>query len=83
MLFAFRLRGGFAEVREGGATRKRTKFAAGDTLEIRITRGVVRYLKNGSVLYTSSRAARYPLQVDSALLTAGATLRGAQIKRGS
>ena len=39
--------------------------------------GVVRYRRNGALLYTSAAAPSYPLLVDAALYTQGATLNNA------
>ena len=61
--FAIRLQSGTAEVRESGAYKSDTKFAAGDTFAIAVTNGKVTYAKNGTVFYTSANAA-------------GASLRG-------
>ena len=61
--FAIRLQSGTAEVRESGAYKSDTKFAAGDTFTIAVTNGKVTYAKNGTVFYTSANAA-------------GASLRG-------
>jgi hypothetical protein len=41
--------------------------------------GVVKYSKNGTVFYSSARAPEYPLLVDTALYSVGATLSGAVI----
>ena len=50
-------------------------YAAGDRFEVAVRGGVVQYLKNGTVFYTSGVAPSYPLLVDTALFTPGATLR--------
>ena len=54
--FAIRLQGNIAEVRESGAYRRDTTFAAGDVFRISVQAGVVSYAKNGTVFYTSSQA---------------------------
>ena len=46
----------------------------GDRFEVAVEGGVVRYLKNGAVFYTSGVAPAYPLLVDTALYTPGATI---------
>jgi hypothetical protein len=61
--FAIRLQGGVAEVRESGAYKTETGFAAGDTFRISIEGGVVRYAKNGSVFYTSGSNASFGVRV--------------------
>jgi hypothetical protein len=81
LLFAIRLSPTGAEVREAGRLKKQTTFAAGDVFEIQVASGAVRYVKNGTVFYTSLAPAQYPLQADTSLWTVGATLRDAQIRR--
>jgi hypothetical protein len=54
--FGIRLQGNIAEVRESGAYRRDTTFAAGDVFRISVQAGVVSYAKNGTVFYTSSQA---------------------------
>lgn len=49
-------------------------YAAGDQFEVAVEGGVVTYLRNGAVFYTSGLAPVYPLLVDTALYTPGATL---------
>lgn len=83
ILFGVRLRNGIAEVREAGVYRKDVRFATGDVFEVRVEAGIVRYLKNDAVFYTSTQPPRYPLQVDSSLSTLGATVANALIKQGS
>ena len=80
--FGIRLWSGLAEVREAGVYRKDVRFVAGDRFEVRVEAGVVRYLKNGAVFYTSTRPPQYPLLVDSSFSTVGATLADVMIKLG-
>ncbi len=49
-------------------------YAGGDALAVLVQSGVVRYVRNGEVLYTSPVAVTYPLLVDSALYEPGAAL---------
>src|SRR4029453_13792313 len=49
-------------------------YQAGDKLRVAVVAGTVRYTRNGTVLYTSTVAPVFPLIVDSALYTPGATL---------
>jgi hypothetical protein len=50
--------------------------AAGDLFQVTVEGLVVRYLRNGAVFYTSGAPApTYPLLVDTALFTPGATIR--------
>lgn len=80
--FGLRLRNGIAEVRESGVYKKDTTFVTGDRFEVRVESGRVHYAKNGAVFYTSIRLPQYPLQVDTSLLSAGATIVDALIKQG-
>ena len=71
---------GELRVYEGG-TLKGTfgTFATGDKLRVAVVGGVVKYSRNGTVFYTSTKTPAYPLLVDAALFTQGATLRSAVI----
>jgi len=73
----FKLVNGTAEVRELGVYKWDTAVATGDVLRIAVQSGVVKYSKNGVVFYTSATAAAYPLRVDTALASSGATIAGA------
>jgi len=44
-------------------------FVSGDHLRVAVEGGVVRYYRNGTLLYTSSVTPAYPLLVDSAVGT--------------
>jgi hypothetical protein len=81
--FGLRLEGSTVEVRESGVYKSDIVVASGDTLEIRVDGGAVRYLKNGAVFYTSNQPPQYPLLVDSSLFTAGATMVDVAIRQGS
>jgi hypothetical protein len=61
--FAIRLQGGTAEVRESGSYRTEVSLGAGDTFAIAVAGGRVRYLKNGTVFYESTRTAPAGLRV--------------------
>jgi len=55
-------------------------YAAGDRLRVEMWHGVIRYLKNGTVFLTSSGTPpRFPLRVDSALYSPGATLTDVRV----
>jgi hypothetical protein len=54
------------------------QYAPGDTLEVSLSGGLVQYKKNGVALYTSALTPTYPLRVDTALFTTGATLNAAR-----
>jgi hypothetical protein len=61
--FAVRLQAGVAEVREFGAYRTETAFGAGDSFQITVSAGTVRYARNGSVFYSSASQAPGGLRV--------------------
>jgi glucose/arabinose dehydrogenase len=52
-------------------------YGSGDLLRVAVEGGVVRYRKNGALLFTSPTAPTYPLLVDTSLYTQGATLANA------
>jgi hypothetical protein len=54
-------------------------YAEGDTFRVALVSGVVEYSRNGEVFHRSARPPSYPLLVDTALHTRGATLVGALI----
>jgi hypothetical protein len=49
-------------------------YAPGDRYRVAIESGVVKYYKNGTLLYTSTVAPTYPLLVDTSLYTTDATI---------
>jgi hypothetical protein len=60
---------------EAGASRGVFgNYVAGDRFHVAVEGGVVQYRRNGAVFYTSGGAPGYPLLVDTALFTPGATL---------
>jgi hypothetical protein len=77
--FAFYLAsGGALAVLENGVYRGTFgTYAVGDTLAVAVQSGVVFYLRNGVVVYTSTVAATHPLLVDTTFYDAGAALSGA------
>jgi hypothetical protein len=58
-------------------------YATGDLLRVAVEGGVVKYRKNGALLYTSSVAPTYPLLVDSSFYSNGSTLTNVVISSGS
>lgn len=54
-------------------------YAAGDVFRVSIENGVVKYRKNGSVFYSSTRTPTYPLLVDSSFFLPDATITNAII----
>src|SRR3989442_435020 len=75
--FAFRFQTGVAEVREMGVYRTDVPFISGDVFRIIVVSGTVRYYKNGTLVYTSTVAATYPLVGATALATLYATVTNA------
>ncbi|MGH9958103.1 MAG: RHS repeat-associated core domain-containing protein, partial [Pyrinomonadaceae bacterium] len=51
-----------------------TTYAATDRLKVAVEGGVVKYYRNSTLIYTSTVAPTYPLQVDSSLNTVNASL---------
>lgn len=49
-------------------------YVAADTFRVEVVGGIVRYRQNGTLLFTSSIAPTYPLLVDAALFSPGATI---------
>jgi hypothetical protein len=77
--FALRLDAATRElaVVEGGVTRHRAgPYAAGDRLRIAVRAGQVEYSRNGQLLWTSTKAPRYPLVGGASLGAPGAAVRG-------
>ena len=68
---------------ENGAYKGRFgSYVSGDRVRVSVRGGVVRYVHNGRVLYTSAVAPSYPLGVDTAFYTSGASLRDAILAAG-
>jgi hypothetical protein len=80
--FGIRLQSGRAEIRESGLSRGNVRFAAGDTFEIRLENGAIRYFRNGVAIYTSTGVPQYPLLVDTSLASMGATIGDVKVKLG-
>jgi hypothetical protein len=73
---------GTLRVYEKGTLRRSLgAYAYGDKLRVAVSGGVVRYYRNGTLLYTSTTAPEYPLLVDTALYTPGGTLSTVMISR--
>ena len=76
--FAIRLRAdGTAGIYERGVSVANAggAYAAGDVFSVETRRGAIVYRKNGVHLLTHVTAATFPLRVDTALYSPGATLR--------
>ena len=54
-------------------------YVAGDVFRVEVVERTVRYAKNGTVFFTSSRMPLFPLSLDTALFHTGATISNAQI----
>ena len=74
--YAIRLQNGVAEVRENNAYRTELGFAAGDTFAVALDNNVVKYLKNGSVFYTSQTQATSALRFHAVLFNTNGALTG-------
>lgn len=74
--FAFYLQNGAVlGIYENGTNRGSFgTYATGDVLRIAVEGGVMKYRKNGTLLYTSAVAPSYPLLVDTALYSPAATI---------
>jgi hypothetical protein len=80
--FAFRFNGaGSADVLENGVYRAGgdTPYAAGDVFRVAVIGGRVKYFRNGQFLRESASPPQYPLLLDVALGSLGATVRDAVI----
>ena len=70
-------------VYEGGASRGQFgTYATGDVLRVAVESGVVKYRKNGTLLYSSTVAPTYPLLVDTSIYSLGGTLNNVKISSG-
>jgi hypothetical protein len=74
--------GGWAEVREKGVYKWDMPMSSGDVFRVAVDSGVIKYFRNGGLLYTSQTAATYPLHVDTSLLSSNSTLSNARITAG-
>ena len=73
--FALYLNLNQVQVYEGGINKGSFgTYVTGDTLRVAVVGGVVRYSRNGTVFYSSGKTPKYPLLVDTALCSQGATL---------
>lgn len=80
--FAIRLQGGVAEVRESGAYKSETRFAAGDSFTIAVNNGAVTYARNGSVFYTSANTTTAALRAHVIFFDANGTVRSVGFSGG-
>ena len=71
---------GYVQVYEGGVYRGQfNPYSIGDHLRVAVEGGVIKYLQNGTVFYTSTVAPTYPLLVDTSLYSTGATISNVAI----
>jgi hypothetical protein len=72
-IYPFAGGGGPLQIWEGGAYigNVGNGFAEGDVLRVAVEGGVVKYRKNGTLLYTSSVSPTYPLLVDTSFIQIG------------
>lgn len=81
--FAFRFNGaGQADVMENGVYQSGgdTTYASGDVFRVAVVGGRVQYSKNGRLLRESRQTPQYPLVLDVALGSTGATIQNARIE---
>jgi alpha-tubulin suppressor-like RCC1 family protein len=79
--YAIHLRGdGTVAIYQGGTLISNVgNYAVNDVFRVEVRYGVIRYLKNGSLLYTSTGWPRYPLRVDASLRDQNATISDVHI----
>ena len=76
--------GGTIFIYEGGISRGTFgSYTTGDVLRVAVEGGVVKYRKNGVLLYTSAVTPTFPLLVDSALYGTGNTLSNVVLSLGA
>jgi hypothetical protein len=81
--FAVYLALGQLRVYEAGVSKGTFgNFSPGDKIRVAVVGPSVKYSRNGVVFYTSAKTIVYPLLVDSALYTTGATLSNAMFLAG-
>ncbi|MBX7187475.1 MAG: chitobiase/beta-hexosaminidase C-terminal domain-containing protein [Vicinamibacteria bacterium] len=71
---------GTIQIYEGGVPRGAFgSYVSSDVLRVEVENGVVKYKKNGALLYASGIAPRYPLLVDTSLAIKGANFANVMI----
>ena len=76
--FSFWPEGGW-DIRERNAYKKEGRFVAGDVFRIALVSGVIKYYKNGSLVYSSTAPVALPLVFDVSLIGGSAALTSASI----
>ena len=69
-----------SRLRDGEQQGDLRDYVAGDTLRVAVVGGVVKYSRNGTVFYTSTKTPVYPLLVDTALYSLNATLKSVVLR---
>jgi hypothetical protein len=77
---ALRIQSGHAEVREEGGYLADIDISSGDRLGINAVNGRIEYSHNGTVFYTSTQPARYPLRAYATLLDSGSNTGEVSVK---
>ena len=81
--FALYLAVGTLQVYEQGTGRGSFgTYTTGDKLQVAVEAGVVKYKRNGTTFYTSTATPIYPLLVDTAFHSQGATINAATLSGG-
>ncbi len=76
--------GGALNIYENGTSRGAWgSYTTGDTLRIAVVNNEVRYIQNGSIVYTSTIAPSLPLFVDMSLNTVGGTLENIYVNNST
>ncbi|MBN9384320.1 MAG: T9SS type A sorting domain-containing protein [Chitinophagaceae bacterium] len=83
--YAFYLvNGGSLQIYESGSSRGAFgTYVTGDVLKITVEAGVVKYYKNGVLLYISNVAPTLPMLVDASIYDVGGTIGGAVVSNYS
>jgi hypothetical protein len=79
MDYSWRLQSGSGEVYENNRWRHTGPIVGGDLLRIAVDAGVVRYYRNGSMVYTSTRVPAYPLRVHASIIDLHGTVKDATL----
>lgn len=78
--FGLYLTGGGVAIYESGTLRGSFgAFSTGDVFQVKVEGGVVKYVKNGTVIYTSGVSPTYPLLVDTSMYDTGSTISNVKI----
>ena len=82
--FGLMMAGGTLQIYQRGAQKLGgISLMQGDRLRVSVEGGVIKYSRDGVLVYTSSLAPTYPLLVDTSILTPGAQIVGTTISGSS